>query len=400
MPCFFSNASCNFSAPPANGWVHGGGPDLCGVHYQELANEITKNGALPFPVALLNDYVKISVLMRDEATVLNQLSRLNTDMAAGGALDAGDRQLADSGDRTYVKLSDALEYFEKKCWFPSVRMVLVGLLPGDDFLRLLRSGIPVKDVGAGANHGEFSHRLQWFAIMRIATNDFSRAKAPGWNTSPYDLYCSFGEGVALQRNLWGVLLDKQGAGDSRDPSRLDDRIRNSGVLPNLNRKLTHVRTKRFDMTNRVSDFAVRQADKEVVKKPSGAPAKLQAKTKLGDNYASQLTGAYYTMYRNISIDGVKIRSQVADVVAQNSDPSLPDHKRLAAADFDGAAAMPATPAIGILKEMELYRKPNKALGGQFSVVMDHGALLRTGDALPTDREVQMRRIRSRVSLHS
>lgn len=395
MPCFFNNASCN-ALHTGNDWNAGAGANLCSFHYQQLSDEMTNNGTIRFNQGYLNDYLKISLLMRDTGAVLNSLARLNTDMGAGGALAAAGLQMANTGP--YVKISAALEYFENKCWFPSVHMVLVGLLPGDDFLRLLRSGIPVKDVGAGANHGEFSHRLQWFAIMRLATADFTIAKRPGWYSSPYNLYCSFGEGAALTRNVWGMVLDKQGAGDCRDPSYLDDQIRRSG-LANLAGKLSNVRNKRFQATTKIGDFGSEQARKEVAKKADGVnPAKQQAFVKLGDNYSSQLMGAYYTMKRNIDIKNYKVQSQVSKVIEENSDPTLPPHKRLGSGDFDLAQALPKTSAIGILKEMDLYQKPDRHLGQIFSVVMDHGALLRTGETLPTAEQVQARRLKSLAAL--
>jgi hypothetical protein len=45
----------------------------------------------------------------------------------------------------------------------------MGNVGSQDFNRvLLRHGYQFKDVGAGNDHGEYSHRLQWYAIMMAA----------------------------------------------------------------------------------------------------------------------------------------------------------------------------------------------------------------------------------------
>lgn len=60
------------------------------------------------------------------------------------------------------KLADKLSLPQK-----TVPKVFGTDLDGKDFNQiLLRHGYQFKDVGAGERHGEFTHRLQWYAVMR------------------------------------------------------------------------------------------------------------------------------------------------------------------------------------------------------------------------------------------
>src|SRR4029453_3428682 len=50
---------------------------------------------------------------------------------------------------------------------PKGSAVAMGNVAGRDFNRiLLRHGYHFKDVGAGVEHGEYTHRLHWFAISQ------------------------------------------------------------------------------------------------------------------------------------------------------------------------------------------------------------------------------------------
>jgi hypothetical protein len=382
MPCFFNDATCN-ALHTGNGWQNGGGSDICSVHYAQRVADI--RGGQTMSDALVNDYLKIDLLMRDTGAVLTELGKLNAAMS-GPALAA----LQDPKRGNYVKLSAALTFYESKCWFPDTHLILIGLLPAADFLRVLGHGYMAKDVGAGANHGEFSHRLQWHAIMRRVTGDFVGAKAAGWNNSVYDLYCSFGEGPALARGLWGSLLDNQGAADCRNPSYLDAQIRNSGLAV-LKTKLDSVRTKRIALTNTASTFAAQQADRETRNPVTQQRPQQKAFVKLGDNYLSQVVGPAYASHKGINVSGMTVESKVADVRAENPD--------LQATSFFPTQALPATPAVEVLKELHLYEKPKWWKPSKFSLCMANGALMRSGERLLTDREVHDRRLRSRTKLH-
>src|SRR5215831_8078360 len=97
MPCLFNDANCTVTPHPGNGWHAGGGADVCTFHYTQIAAEL--RGTFAFNDALLNDYLKIYLLMRSDPRVLTELSKLNADMG-GPAL----AHLQDSDRGNYVKL--------------------------------------------------------------------------------------------------------------------------------------------------------------------------------------------------------------------------------------------------------------------------------------------------------
>ncbi len=106
----------------AHGWNSGRGADFCPNHYTELLNETTKNGARNYPQGLLNDYIRIGLLMRDTNRVLAELQRLETFMG-----NSPGHQQAEGGD--YARLSVALEHYESRRRFPAVKMILMACCP-------------------------------------------------------------------------------------------------------------------------------------------------------------------------------------------------------------------------------------------------------------------------------
>lgn len=74
--------------------------------------------------------------------------------------DADNKVVLDGGLPKAVKAD-----FSKKAPLPTGPGTAMGNVTGRDFNRiLLRHGYQFKDVGAGIDHGEFTHRLHWFAI--------------------------------------------------------------------------------------------------------------------------------------------------------------------------------------------------------------------------------------------
>src|SRR5262249_53721523 len=112
-----------------------------------------------------------------------------------------------------LKFTEVMEIFERKCWFPQVHAIPLGILPGPDFIKFMKWGMQLKDVGAQSAHGEFSHRLQWHCIMYDATEGFTKAIGNGYKNSAFRLACLTGRLAtpsATGKNLWGHLLDKGG----------------------------------------------------------------------------------------------------------------------------------------------------------------------------------------------
>lgn len=82
---------------------------------------------------------------------------------------------------------------------------MTGGVGGMDFLRiLLRHGYQWKDVGAGAtDHGEYTHRLQWYAIT--ANNETSPDLS--LTNTPLEIFRSMG--CLFARSTWPLPLDQQ-----------------------------------------------------------------------------------------------------------------------------------------------------------------------------------------------
>lgn len=84
--------------------------------------------------------------------------------------------------------------------------IVVGL--PERFNQLLRDRKPFKDIGAGREHGEYSHRIQWYLITQMTTLQNKPVeiyeKLPGWSTkatkytSPRPFY------------MWEFLVDRDG----------------------------------------------------------------------------------------------------------------------------------------------------------------------------------------------
>ncbi len=111
------------------------------------------------------------------------------------------------------------------------RILPLGVLSPDLFLKLPALGYVAKDPGAGIAHGEFTHRLQWFAIMESFEQDLDEYKKSNdpnkkfpWRRTPYELYTGIGKRDMLndaedrellpkwQRHAsaWAALMDQPG----------------------------------------------------------------------------------------------------------------------------------------------------------------------------------------------
>lgn len=65
-------------------------------------------------------------------------------------------------------LTKALDDFERKHGFvvPEKPPVFAGFVFGNVFKDTIKNRMHFKDVGAGVKHGEFSHRIQWYAAVK------------------------------------------------------------------------------------------------------------------------------------------------------------------------------------------------------------------------------------------
>ena len=92
-------------------------------------------------------------------------------------------------------------------------------------------GYTPKDPGAGLEHGEFTHRLQWNALMTRFEEDEGTEAA--WQHTPFELYTMIGEidergARGGEASAWGVMMDTGGstisaeATDRRDIERASE----------------------------------------------------------------------------------------------------------------------------------------------------------------------------------
>lgn len=192
---------------------------LCNNHYIELYNLHFQPG---LPTALVKDLIRIHALMHyNDVLCLQQMTVLEGEMAAAsgavlapvGVVDPRFVKLA--GGNNYLKLSRALEYYEGYCWFPANRILITGLLTGENFLSTFQYGVN-KDHYPDRKHGEQSHRIQLHVIMRLVTAGFTVpiSVANGWSHSPLELFYemsplgraqrSFALAMDASRNpMWG-----------------------------------------------------------------------------------------------------------------------------------------------------------------------------------------------------
>lgn len=109
--------------------------------------------------------------------------------------------------------------------------IIVGL--PSRFNDLLKGGHPFKDIGAGHQHGEYSHRIQWYVVTHLnLVNPVLEIyqKLPGWSTplmKPRKFY------------MWEFLVDRDGIPSNADviPFKTDDQT-DFRAPSNVNRWLT------------------------------------------------------------------------------------------------------------------------------------------------------------------
>jgi len=93
-------------------------------------------------------------------------------MGAGPSLDLTDRGRTQAGKAVAGRATADL---------PAGVPKIIGSIHPTDFMVLLKHGYAFKDVGAESGHGEFTHRLQWYALIK-AKDELGLTK------SPIDLY--------------------------------------------------------------------------------------------------------------------------------------------------------------------------------------------------------------------
>jgi hypothetical protein len=204
---------------------------LCQEHYDRMVSDITDKGTFDFGT-FTDDYVKVKLLLTREDFFLDQIAALEKWHQANPKEKGMFAFL-----RKYHRISATLRHFELLCNFPPNLVVPRGVLSNEDFHEdLVKYGYMWKDVGASLNHGLFAHRLQWHAILRRTTADFTTPlDAQHWDHSAYEIFTSMAAPQAVQRqSVWGHLLDNSATGEGfTRPNSVEPKIRKSGRAPSL-----------------------------------------------------------------------------------------------------------------------------------------------------------------------
>lgn len=176
----------------------------------------------------------------------------------------------------------------------------MGNVGSQDFNRvLLRHGYQFKDVGAGNDHGEYSHRLQWYAIMAACNVTHTLKLA----NTPLQIFKSLGSvfsrGNVVPANdkvqyvyLWEAIFDCFPDAKTADSQRSIAWCKGTFNSPNvLNTELTKIKSDGLDVLRVLLNvrYQKRRQDADL------AVSKL-AKLQSGTRY--KITEAYYTPKQN------------------------------------------------------------------------------------------------------
>ncbi len=196
-------------------------------HRLGFGNKIDQAQADPFG-AFVEDYIKLYALMMDTSFCRSLMTKMNSEMKSGQALrakngvpDERDTSAKRPDDKKYIRLSRVLEYYEGLCWFPTTHRLYTGALTSENYQQSIALGYMPKDAGAGAQHGEYSHRIQWHMVMRVVTDNFARAKHNVWNHTPLALFTKLGDVESMSKGIWGVVFDNQDGRAYDNPAKLN-----------------------------------------------------------------------------------------------------------------------------------------------------------------------------------
>jgi hypothetical protein len=220
-------------AYPAYGWETGAMMQFAPEGSEEELEQRFGHKLNPEELA---DFKKIQQLMLNNERMVENLRPL-------------EKSLNDSRDDGKIPkgaLAHLLSQKEQDHGFSNAKLLPLGVLPREEFLELTQLGYMPKDVGAGVKHGEFTHRLQWNAIMKQFERDMAeydqtdeeeRGETP-WHHTPLELYTRLGDPNLIRPHdefrddkrkqaLWSYLMDKAG------PSRERGMVHPDQVVANL-----------------------------------------------------------------------------------------------------------------------------------------------------------------------
>jgi hypothetical protein len=149
----------------------------------------------------LDAFGAITAFLADKPTVLKHLQPL--------AKPVNDVPAKKDATEKLDTLKRELRRKETEAGFAAPKVPL-GFLPPEVFVALLRDGTVLDDFGAGLQHGELSHRIQWYAIIDYMQNEGKTVKKLKRYTA-LDLFQRINaEGFSPDRQgntMWGTVLD-------------------------------------------------------------------------------------------------------------------------------------------------------------------------------------------------
>jgi hypothetical protein len=156
-----------------------------------------------------DDYFRLALMLeKKDGVIRDSMLALGRELSHEQKRALANHNYADMNKYGYVRFSAILAKYENMCWFPPSHHVFLGFAFPENFHAMLKQGILAKDPGAGPKHGDFSHRLQWHAVSRVITNNFTTPKRVGWNHTPLELLSSFGSDWAVGANAWASVFEK------------------------------------------------------------------------------------------------------------------------------------------------------------------------------------------------
>jgi hypothetical protein len=221
--------------------------NVCAEHFDEVFNALNASLQNKITADQIRDYAKIWIIMMDKSFMDEGLQYLGNQMVTfrDKHKDCDEIKIDELPHLHWI-----LKRYEEKHGFNYVDAILTGILEAEHFLGNLTDAYPSCDFGADADHGAFTHRLQWFVVMYAACGKqpHTAIQVAQWKTPVVDLYKMLGEAKTRVRidglpiksgakigapTLWPALLDRAGKGPTAGlynmPDRLHWDIRNDGL---------------------------------------------------------------------------------------------------------------------------------------------------------------------------
>lgn len=183
------------------------------------------------PPLFEQDYARIHTLMQNKELTMSYFGPLEKQLAEG------------------KKLKHVLYASEQQHGFaPDVQRISGGLLDQGKFMGMLKEGRSFKDRSAPVDHGEYTHRLQWYAISK----DIEANPQLYSTKNSSDLYRGLAEryerGQTAKYNWKSLFDENRDTGDYRMPENLTKDLKQNQSMPSLQLALQTEHQKRQELS--------------------------------------------------------------------------------------------------------------------------------------------------------